>query len=128
MKLVESLRPAAAEPPDDPSQLVLSYLSLRRCVGLVGLALAPALSRAGLKVALVDRHRHRVLERTRLAARIAAVELVMIVLLTVVLVVLLVGYFLLKINFDDLLGNTVTVRGVSTSFSENLVPARRSPL
>ena len=39
MKLVESLRPAAAEPPDDPSQLVLSYLSLRRCVGLVGLAL-----------------------------------------------------------------------------------------
>ncbi len=56
--------------------------------GAIGIAAFLAfLVRTPLKVALVDRHRHRVLERTRLAVRIAAVELTVIAVLTVVALV-----------------------------------------
>ncbi len=50
------------------------------------------LVRTPLKVVLVDRHRHRVLERTHVAARIAAVELV--------LLVALVGAAVLRAGFE----------------------------
>ena len=53
--------------------------------GAIGVAAFLAfLVRTPLKLALVDRHRHRVLQRTRLAVRVAAVELTVIILLTVV--------------------------------------------
>ena len=39
MRLSEVVSPAGATPPDDPARFVVSYRTLRRCIGIVGLAL-----------------------------------------------------------------------------------------
>ena len=56
------------------------------CLAFVGLL--AFVSRTPLKLALVDRRRHRHLERTRLATRIASIEIGMIVMLVVAAAVL----------------------------------------
>ncbi len=48
---------------------------------LAGAALLAFIARTPLRVVLVDRHRHRWLERTRLAARILAIEVVLLAVL-----------------------------------------------
>ncbi|MFI5101315.1 MAG: DUF998 domain-containing protein [Actinomycetes bacterium] len=48
MKLADVLREPGATPPDDPAQLALSYRNLRKCVGVVGLALPTVLLLAHL--------------------------------------------------------------------------------